>query len=126
MCEEKSHELSALPQLIAALDLSGANVTIDAMARPPHISSSKSTRAAGIAPVVFGMVIAHMRSCGLGGLAHEVCWRGWARSVLVAFDELGGLAGALRASRTRAALAPFGGLFLLGVIELIYSFSPSP
>lgn len=37
MCEQKSNELGALPQLIAALDLSGATVTIDAMAGHPHI-----------------------------------------------------------------------------------------
>jgi hypothetical protein len=37
MCDEKSNELGALPQLIAALDLSGATVTIDAMAGHPHI-----------------------------------------------------------------------------------------
>lgn len=37
MCDDKSNELGALPELIEALDLTGTTVTIDAMAGHPHI-----------------------------------------------------------------------------------------
>lgn len=37
MCDDKSNEITALPELLSALDLNGTTVTIDAMAGHPHI-----------------------------------------------------------------------------------------